>query len=296
MDAPEITFQGLSAVANEKYVDGYTLVQNVLRLAILDMKNDFLSVLATNNISTDISNISYKTSVFNTENTWPALAKERGLTLYKAPKTKNRLKKMIIHKVSILPMVDKEDAEVLIYDNSNVYAYPIELTANLINTIEIHHIVQGDYARVLIDGTDLPVATSRLICFTGCSGGLPNDCGYTKGYNGDGEISGKEGFGLGVEFTCECDYESILCDLAKSYVGKLIYLKTRMGLLEEKLMTNRLNNIVVYGKEEAQAMLKKLEGEYTDTWNSFVGGLPNILKKYNSDCLNCRGVKWVVNV
>lgn len=296
-NAPEITPLALSATANEKYVDGATLAQAILNYSILDIKNDFLAVLSSNNYVSDVTAITYTTSEFNTANSWPAVAKERGITVYKTPQSKNRLKKMTIKKVSVLPLVSKEDGEILIYDNGNVYTYEIPLTGGMINTIEINHIIEGAYARVLVDGNGLPMASAMLTCFTGCNGKLPNDCGYTKGYNGDGEISAKEGFGISVDFTCECDYESILCDLSKSYVGKLIFLKTRIGLLDERISSNRLNNFIIYGLEEAKEKKQDIEAEYTETWNTFVASLPNLLKKYNpSDCLICNKTTWRTNI
>lgn len=295
--APEITPLALSAIANEKYVDGASLAREILNNSILDIRNDFLAVLSSNDMVADVTAITYTTSDFNISSSWPAVAKERGITIYKTPQTKNRLKKMTIKKVSVLPLVSKEDGEILIYDNGNVYTYEIPLTGGMINTIEINHIVEGAYARVLVDGDGLPMASAMLTCFTGCNGKLPNDCGYTKGYNGDGEISSKEGFGISVDFTCECDYESILCDFAKSYIGKLIYLKARIGLLDERINSNRLNNFIIYGIEEAEKWKQNVESEYTETWNTMVSSLPNLLKKYNpSDCLKCDRITWRTNI
>jgi hypothetical protein len=296
-NAPEITPLALSAIANEKYIDGATLAQAILNNSLLDIKNDFLAVLSANDMVSDVTAITYTTSEFNITTSFPETSKERGLTLYKTPQSKNKLKKVTIKTVSVLPLVSKEDGEILIYDNGNVYTYPVEFTANMINTIEVNHIVEGTYARVLVDNSDLPVSSSTLICFTGCNGKLPNDCGYTKGYNGDGDISSKEGYGVSIDFQCECDYESILCDLAKTYIGKLIYLKTRIGLLDERINSNRLNNFIIYGIEEAKDRKKELDSEYTETWNTLVASLPNLLKKYiPSDCLTCNRTSWRTNI
>jgi len=295
--APEITPLNLADIANEKYIDGYTMARNVLDNAILDIKNDFLGVLAGNGIGLALANPIYTTSNFDITKSYPTSAKEKGFTLYKAPSARSRVKKLTIKNVSVLPLNSLADTNILIYDNGNVYEYPVDLTANLINTIEINHVVQGSYARVLLDNTSVSVASSTLTCFTGCGGRLPNDCGYTKGYNGDGEISAKEGFGLSADFTCECDYESILCDLSKVYIGKLIYTKARIGLLNERLYTNRATNWVIYGEDEARAIKSELEQEYVETWNTFVSSLPNVLKKYNdNECLPCKGIRVMTNI
>jgi hypothetical protein len=294
--APELSPLVLSDIANEKYVDGASLAQSVLELAILEVKNDFLGVLAGNAVMPNILNLPYTTSQFNIANPLSATPKERGLTLYKTNKAKGRLKKMTIKKVSVLPLVSVANANVLIYDDGLQYSYPVTLTANLINTIEINHVVKGAFARVLVDNTAIPMASSILTCFVGCSGTSPNECGYTKGYNGDGEISAKEGYGIGLEFMCECDYDLILCDLSRAYIGKLIYLKARSGLLEERLSTNRLNNWIIYGSDEAEKRKKEIDMEYVQTWNTLVDSLPNILKNYNSDCLVCNRTTIRTNI
>lgn len=294
--APEISPTALAAIANEKYVDGASLTQSVLELAILEVKNDFLGVLAGNAVMPNILNITYTTSQFNIANPLSATPKERGITLYKTNKAKGRMKKMTIKKVSVLPLVNVPDANVLIYDDGLQYSYPVTLTANLINTIEVNHVVKGSFARVLVDNTDIPMASAILTCFIGCGGKVPNECGNTKGYNGDGDISAKEGFGIGVEFMCECDYDSILCHLSRAYIGKLIYLKARSGLLDERINSNRLNNFIIYGKEEAENRKKEVDMEYVQTWNTLVDSLPNILKNYNSDCLVCAGTRIRTNI
>lgn len=294
--APEISPLILADIANEKYIDGFTLAQSVLNNSLLDIKSDFLGALYSNDLISDVSAITYTSSEFNMASSWPAANLERGLTIFKTAKSKNYLQRTTIKRVSALPLADKEDGEILVYDNGLVYRYPVELTADMINTIEIDHVIQGDYARVLIDNAALPMSNSVLTCFTGCNGKLPNDCGYTKGYNGTGDISNKEGFGISVDFQCECDFESILCDLAKTYVGKLIYTKVRIGLLDERINTTRLNNFIVYGKEDAIQRKKELEQDYVEQWNTLLASMPNLLKKYRSDCIRCEKTQFRTNI
>lgn len=296
MDAPEISPLGLSDAANEKYVDGYTMARRVLNNAVTDIKNDFLAVLSANNISAYLNSPSYTTSDFNGSATYPAQARERGLTLYRNPAIRGRMKRVVIKKVSVMPAVDVEGAEILIYDDNNVYTYPTVFTGGVINTVRVDHLMRGNHARVLVDGSNMPVHGSSLTCFIGCGGKVPNECGYTKGYNGTNEVNNKEGFGVGVEFSCECDYDGLLCDLSKSYVGKLIWLKARIGLLNERIFTNRNNNWIAYGKEEAQLLKDELGGEYTDAWNAFAVSLPNVLGQYRDECLSCNSVQWKTNI
>lgn len=296
LNAPELSQNNLSSAANEKYIKGYEMAKHVLSNAILDFRNDFLGVLSGNNVMVSLNNELHTTSEFNVSTIFPAENKERGITLYRNSNIKGSIRKLHIKTVSVFPMSDVEGAEILIYDNGFLYRYPVDLTANLVNTIEVNHVVQGSYARVLMNGSQTAVGSANLVCFTGCHGKVPNDCGHVKGWNGDGEISGKQGFGIGVDFYCECDYEQILCDLAKGFVGKLIYLKARIMLLDERILSNRFDSFIVYGQQEAKELQIKLENEYNETWNTLVQSLPQTLKGYRDSCIKCNGIRFVTNI
>jgi hypothetical protein len=241
----------------------------------------------------------HSTGEFKPAITFPAEAKERGLTLYKNNRIQGALRKLKIHKVKVYPLADAADVQLKIYDDyagGIVSTYNVNLIANQANSFDVNYLVKGSYARVVLDGTNVPVAGTYLTCFTGCNGTLPNDCGYTKGWYGDKEISGKEGFGINLEFCCECDYEQLICDLSKTYIGELVWLKTRVLLLEEHLRTNRLNNWVIYGREETKEYLADIENQYREKWKVFAGALQGIVSGMKDDCLVCNGIRWVTNV
>lgn len=294
-DAPEISTINLARIANEDVVTGAQLAKNKLQLAIKEVRNDFYGVLAGNNIMPNLNEEVYETSEFKTGTTYPAEAKERGFTIYRSSH-KGNLRKLRIKSISVYPLVNKNGAEVKIYDNGVWAIFTLDLVANQINTIQTDYTISGNWARVVMDGTGMPVGSAHLTCMIGCGGTIPNDCAYTKGWNGTKEISGKEGFGLGVEFQCYCDYDWLLCSLAKTYIGKIIFLKARILLANEWLYTNRLNNWTVYNKEQLPELIKSLEMEYVSEWNTFVRSLPSILKSYKDDCLECRQARWVQNI
>lgn len=295
MKAPEITVKNLAKVANEKYVSGLQMARSILDASILDIKSDFLQILAANNYAVSVSAMTYSSSDFDTSKSYPATNKERGLVFYKRSHNGKSLRNAIIKSVSVLPLANVANAIIKIEDNGLIYSYPTTLTANLINTIDIYHPVNGPEAKVTVSGVNMPVASSKLICYDGCSG-AKNECGHVKGYNGDGVIAMKEGYGVAIEFTCDCDYDRILCDLSRSFVGKLIYLKARIGLLDERLNTDRLNALVLYGAEEAAIKKAELEQEYTAQWDVFVKSMPKILQSYKGECISCRDIRIVTNV
>lgn len=299
MDAPELSPLNLASIANEEYVTGLNLARKKAEQAVILVRNDMMSVLAANNVVPNLSAKLHTTGTFKSNVTFPAEAKERGLTLYKNKRIKGTLRKLKIKTVKIYPLAAAEDVELKIYDDyagGTVTTYTVNLTANEVNTFKVDYELKGSFARVLLDGTNVPVASAYLTCFTGCNGTLPNDCGYTKGWYDDKEISGKEGFGIGLDFACECDYEQLLADLSKTYIGEIVWLKARVLLLEEHLRTNRLNNWVIYGREETQNFLTDVENQYRDKWNIFTAAMPGILRQFKDDCIICNGIKWVVNL
>jgi hypothetical protein len=299
MDAPEISILNLANIANEEYVSGLNLARRKAEQATIHVRNDMMSALAANNVIPNLSAKTHTTGTFKPGTTFPAEAKERGLTVYKNNRIKGNLRKLKICTVKIYPLADAEDVTLKIYDDyagGTVSTYNINLTANEANSFKVDYELKGSFARVLMDGTNVPVAGAYLTCFTGCNGTLPNDCGYTRGWYDDKEISGKEGFGIVLEFSCECDYEQLLADLAKTYIGELVWLKARILLMEEHLRTNRLNNWVIYGREDTEKYLADVENQYREKWGVFSNAMPGILRQFKDDCLVCNGIKWVVNL
>ena len=299
MDAPELSPLNLASIANEEYVTGLNLARKKAEQAVILVRNDMMSVLAANNVIPNLSAKLHTTGTFKTNVTFPAEAKERGLTVYKNKRIKGGLRKLKIKTVKIYPLADAEDVELKVYDDyaeGTVTTYTVNLTANEVNTFKIDYELKGSFARVLLDGTNVPVGSAYLTCFTGCNGTMPNDCGYTKGWYDDKEISGKEGFGICLDFACECDYEQLLADLSKTYIGEIVWLKARVLVLEEHMRTNRLNNWVIYGREETERFLTDIENQYRDKWNIFTGAMPGILRQFKDDCIICNGIKWVVNL
>lgn len=299
MDAPEISAKNLANIANEEYVTGLNLAKKKVQQATILVRNDLMSVLAANKVMPNLNAKQYTIGEFKTTVNYPAEGKERGVTLYKNRKIKGNLRKLKIHTVQVYPLTAGEGVVMQIYDDyagGTVSTYNIDLQANQVNSFNVNYTVKGTFARVLLDGTNTPVAGTYLTCFTGCNGSMPNDCGYTKGWYDDKEIASKEGFGINLQFSCECDYDQLLTDMAKTYIGEIVWLKSRVLLMEEHLRTNRLNNWVIYGREETKEYLTDVENQYREKWKTFANAIPGLLKQFNDDCLLCNGIRWVTNI
>lgn len=147
----------------------------------------------------------HSSGTFQPAISFPAEAKERGMTIYRNKRYASPEKQLVINTVKIYPLESKVDALLRIYDDfegGKTSTCIVELTKNQVNTFKLDYVVHGTFARVLLDGTDLPVAGSFLTCHTGCGGKLPNTCGYVKGWYHDRELQAKEGYGIVVEFGC----------------------------------------------------------------------------------------------
>lgn len=293
MDAPELNQTSMAAMADADFIKGYDLAKEAVRQAGIFLRNDFLGVLASNKIATTIHEELHASSKFDSETIYPAVSIERGFVLHKSSKN-GKMKKLRIRKLYLNAADSAESATIKIYDNGKVTSVNVSVDEGL-NEYDFEYEVQGQSARIVLAEESVPVFATKLLCHVGCDGKAPNDCGYTKAWNGS-EVAVKEAYGLGVDFSCFCDYDSLLCGLSKTYIGNLLYLKSRIILLEKRQHSTRLNDFIIYGEEEAKELRVELINEYNGEWNTFVGSLPNILKSYRDDCLDCRGIKWQTNI
>lgn len=293
MNAPEISLKRVSAIVTDEHTQVRKFILDVVKQATNDIKNDFLGALSLN-YRTDLSQQSYESSIFKSDEL-PTSNAERGFTFYKANYSSRSLKTAVIEKVYINALEVKDNVEFYIYDGDLKTTFVVNVKKLGINPFPINYKVRSSSARIVMKGNALKVASTRLICFVGCNNTLPNDCGNTKSFN-DGHTSNKEGYGLGIKFSCLCDYDKMLCDLSNSFVGKLVYLKTRIMLLEYAKHSDRFNNVVIFGSTEKDQLISQLTSEYNQCWNTLVSSLPNTLKAYKGDCVECKGIQIKVNV
>ena len=293
LDAPEINLSNIAQIANSDTPNGYEFLKKQLSNATRDVVNDFIALLNTNNLITKIFSTSIVTGEFNSSYTNTANNKQ-GISINRNLKNHrpNSIKKLVVQDVLIYPISDHTNTNLFIQDGSEMKEIPIQLIGGKINKFSINHRIENSKVNIYLD--NIPTYASNLTCLVGCSGTIPNECGYVKGYNNGNEVQ-REGFGINAVFTCECDYESLLCRYSKSYVGKIIFLKTRANILKERIHNDRINSLIIYGREEAEKLHVEIENEYREAWNAFVESVPNLLTN-DSDCIDCRKVKIVVNV
>jgi hypothetical protein len=296
VDAPEISIKNLNDIANETYMQGVSLAKAKLKLSIIDIKNDFLRVMQENRVITQMTDPSYNTSIrFEPSVNLGTYPGDRGITLRVSRSNRSRLRKTYIEEITVYPLTGGTST-IKIDDGLTIQHFPVTLVANQLNKFEIDYQLINGSARVTLDNTNIEIASAPVYCMEGCDGSMPNDCGFARGWNGTTEIK-NEGYGISVKFKCACDYDEILCDMKSSYIGKLIWLRTRFYILQEQLNSNRFSAWVIYGQPKVKELIDAVNAEYNLTWNGMMDGLFNILKNYNDEtCLTCRGIRWVTNI
>lgn len=289
MDATEINIARINDLANAEYTTGLKLLKNCIRLALRDIETDFISVLFANKITAVSNSYDVVTGNFSLQNDNIGSG-QKGIVIHK--QNNRGIKKLRIKKVKIYPINDHESAQLKFIDSGKESVINISLTGGKVNEFATDYFVEGSEVKILLE--NVPTYSSELTCLLGCNGTLPNDCGYVKGWNGYSEIQ-KEGFGINAIFSCECDYSQILCQQSKNFVGLLIWLKSRIYALEERINSSRLNPFIIYGQEEAKTQRIELLNEYNSKWNVFIETIPNLITG-NDDCFECKKAKIVTNL
>lgn len=298
MQAAGMSPINLDKISNELDVQGQRLAAKKKAVALNMVRNDFLGYLQANNISPTLSHPTYNTSTFVPGINVGVYAGLRGVNLHKVGDRRSKLTKVKITSVQCYPLTSGA-GEIIIQDTQSGVLYdfatPVEFVANRINTFAIEHICENPNVSVVIDQSTISFASAPIACGTGCNGSTPNDCAWADGWNGTAAARG-EGYGINVAFQCFCDYDQVIADLSRSFSGQLIWLKWQELIFDEQYKSNRFDNWVVYNREDLPTYIRDAQQQYNSLFNSMSVGLFNILKTYNDPCLNCRGVRTLVNI
>lgn len=297
LDAAGISIKNLNNIADDSSIQGLQLAANKKVVALNMVRNDFLAALSSKNVVTQLANRTYKSSNFITNSNIGNYNGERGLTLFRSRNIRGELTKQTIYSVDIYG-TSNANIDLIIYDAGVKTEYEFTLVNGQINTFGINYKVRAcrehEFCRVVIDNNIFSPAQAVIECKEGCNNTMPNECGFVKGWDGQRQVK-NEGYGININFSCECDYESLLCSLSKTYIGELIWLKWQELIFDEQYKTNRFDNWVIYNRDELPQYIEKLEAQYANQWNNLNAGLYDMLKIYRDSCLNCRNTRFVVN-
>jgi len=302
LNAAGITLKNLAQITDGQ-ASGVDMALEVKQRSIIQVRNDFISALQLNNVVPSVSKPAYETGMFITDTSVGTYAGYRGLNVYKNHSYKGTLRKTILESVQLYPL-ESGDSTLRIFDGYNTYSYPVTLVANQINVFDSTNLggfpfeinPQSTGVQITIDQTDIPFLSSKVTCMMGCGGTLPNPCGWADGYDGTGAVK-NESYGVVATFKCECDYDRVLCDLSKSFMGELIWLKWQYNIFDEQYKSNRFENLVIYNREDLFTnIMPDIDNRYNTKWNALMKGLLDMLRTYRDDCLDCRRTHFFSNV
>lgn len=302
LNAAGISVRSLESITNDNHPSGIDMALEVKKRSIYQVRNDFIAALQLNSIVPSVSQPIYEAALFDASTSVGSYTGYRGLQIHKNPTFKGHLRKTKIMSVMLYPATSG-DTTLRIFDGLMNYTYPISLVGGSVNVFDASNLsgfpfVIPDSSRsvqVLVDQSDIEFLSSKISCMKGCNGQLPNPCAWADGYNGSNPVK-NEGYGVSVTFKCECDYDQVMCDLSKSFMGELIWLKWQYNIFDEQYKSNRFDGHVLYGREEIPDILTDLENRYNTKWNALMAGLLDVLRTYRDDCLDCRNVRRVVNI
>lgn len=251
-----------------------------------------IALLAQRGFTTAMVNDSLSVARFQNGVVIPASNSPRGIIL--RPEVRSAtIRRSRIASIQALPLQSATEATLTIHDNGLAYSYTVELVGGQVNTFAIQHTIEGTAAHVYLTAPGVSFTSSKLVC--NCDSTLPPGYGSLNGWNGT-VGSSREGFGLSVVLERFCDYDYLMCQMAQTYLGEIVWLKARILLLEERLQSNRLNNWVLYDREDVGEYKAELEVYYDQRWNAMVAALPGLIQaRRDNDCLPCRGISWRAN-
>lgn len=297
LDAAGISIKNLNNIADDSYIKGVELAERKKQVALNIVRNDFLSALAAKNVVTQLVDRTYSSSTFITNSTLGIYNGERGLTLFRSRNIRGNLTKQTISSVDIYGSATG-NIDLVIYDAGIKTEYEFTLVNGQVNTFSINYEVRSsndaEFCRVVINNSTFQPASATIACKEGCNNTMPNECGYIRGWDGSKQVK-NESYGININFSCQCDYESLLCSFSKTYIGELIWLKWQSLIFDEQYKTNRFVNWVIYNRDDLPGYIESLESQYASQWNNLNAGLYNMLKVYRDSCIDCRSVRFVTN-
>jgi hypothetical protein len=303
MTAPGMSPKNAANITTEQYQNSLELLETIKQNALRCVRTDFNGFLQANQVATTITNRVYDSAKFVVTKNNGLYAGRRGQTLFaNVAYQRGNMRQLRIISVETYALASGAgDIVISDFDNGvpTETTYPTTFVANTkqIHVLPTPYTATSSQVSVLIDNTTINFASSEVLCGMGCSGQPKNTCATVDGYDGTDFVR-KEGYGLNVQFSCDCDYDKLICDLTKAFTGELIWYKMQELFYETQLKSNKFNGWVLYNTEQVQNnIIPDLQAKYSNKFNSMVsGGIFNILKQYNDDCLNCRGVRWQTNI
>lgn len=297
--APGISIINAAKVATETYVSGLALLKEKKKLSIAQITNDFVGAINGMDVIANTDNRDYNASDL-TEASKGMSPQPRGVVVHPS-RFRGGSRRLYINSVSLYPL-GSGDTEITIFDGFTTTTYEVSVVANMVNVFDLNNLEDfplsvhpgASEVRILVDQSAIPFGSGKVACMKGCSGQDPNSCGWVDGFDGAGRTK-EQSFGVSVNFSCKCDYASVLCE--NSLAGELLWLKWQINVFEEQILSNRFNSWVVYNVEQiAEDIVPALYARYRQKWTDMMGSLPTFLAARRDECFDCRRMRWATSI
>lgn len=287
-DLPGISLKTAAKISSEEYHTGAEIMRKCINIAIKKVfkefeeaiapEFDFNAVIQTRQIDL------YNSTVI------PAAALSRGLIL---KRWRSEISKIYVEDVYI-KSVQSGVGSLKIYDGGTlVKTIAVDLLADTVVTVPVRLALDQEQVKILMDDTNFDLYSGSLQNFL--VNGRPESC-YACGQRGSSNfyIGGWDGaketsslYGIGVKASVRCFEESVICSVLPR-MNFLIWYKSGVEFLKERIYSERLNNVTIFSKEKAKELLDEYEIEYASTYKTFTKSIFKYLKSTKGECLTCK--------
>lgn len=283
-DLPGMSLKAASQITPEAFQTGAEFLQNCTILGARQVFDEFASELQPYfNFANIVETRDIK--VFSTTLN-PVSASERGIII---KRWRSEAARLYVESVYI-NVADAGAATIKVIDGDITTEFEATLAVG-INEVRLDYKADQEQIKIVFDQASFRTYDCSFNRGYGCStcGGGSNKSIYVTGWNG-AETSNC--YGIGVKVHAQCYEENILCSLLPKMYFLMLY-KSGILVLKERIVTDRINPIAIFGKEKAEALLEEYEKEYKEKYAILVKSAYEFLRTTKGECIKCNGIRYV---
>lgn len=304
-DLEGISLQSMAAIVNGEDRNGRALMEQKIAFAVGMVKEELRQFLRP---YFRIDRKTAITPVGQQNASWAAVAVSpeplyRGLRLRHYSQGMQR---MLIETVTLLVKDDAPALTLQILDGTRILERPVALQGGQPLTLRLDYKCKNEHVYILLDNslveTNLGQISSSL------SGSYCFECGgrrrvrernaHAQDFKATGWDGGQETgntYGVTAEVSLYCEEEPLLCSLAPALGTPCLY-RAGIELMNEWLMSERLNKFTTYRAEQAAAVRDRWIGEYQARMRDLGPTFTQALSQYDKNCITCNTTQYLYGI
>ena len=223
-------------------------------------------------------------------------ANDKGIRI---KRVRSRLSKILIKSLDIYSNTTITGAVINIHDGNDTYPYAIDLVAGSHTPIDIYKEFENEYIYVTLDSTlvdtaKLPIL--RTYYDSTCDECQPNFVGYSNrnftvsGWNGTTFENNTFGIVANIQVICS---RSEFIKTIDHLLGRVKLLKTGICILNELIVSDRLNEYTLLGGEQAVLTITNWQTEYNTKMMAIRENLPTHYNHVDNICITCNSNRYI---